>query len=103
MAVKVLLLNSKVHLEDLGQIPLWLNENNPLPAAQQLGAAYHFGGWQPFSGFTLKEGGILLYPGDPPLKPIALMRLGNELIYQYPHSWVAVIQPDRTFEVCRMD
>jgi hypothetical protein len=31
------------------------------------------------------------------------MELRDELILIYEHSWVAIIQPDRTFETCRMD
>jgi hypothetical protein len=31
------------------------------------------------------------------------MPLGHERVIVYEHSWVAIVQPDRSFEVCRMD
>jgi len=87
----------------LGFIPTWINPNDPRPAAQQLDEGYGYGGWNPFKGFTLDEHYQLNYPGDPPTKPIAYTKLRNELVVFYEHAWVAVIQPDRSFEVCRMD
>lgn len=88
----------------LGFIPFWLHESNHKSAREQLNAGYVFGGgWKPFKGFRLTEDNHLYYPGDPPISPLAQARLREELILFYPHSWVAVIQPDRSFEVCRMD
>jgi hypothetical protein len=92
--------------ERLGLIPLWINPNDLRPAAQQLDEGYqHGGGWDPFKGFTLDEHYQLNYFGDPPVKPIAYTKLVStrELVVIYEHAWVAVIQPDRSFEVCRMD
>lgn len=91
-------------LEHLGLIPLMLNEDDPAPAAVQLDKGYrHGGGWDPFEGFTLEPNNSLTYPGDPPLRPLAEARLRDELIVFYDCSWVAVIQPDRSFQVSRMD
>jgi hypothetical protein len=88
----------------VGMIPCWLDEADPRPAAEQLDARYgHGGGWRPFKGFRLLDDDSLRYPGDPPLRPIAELRLREELVLIYPHAWVAIIQSDRTFEVCRMD
>jgi len=42
-------------------------------------------------------------PGDPPFKPLAQAKLRDELIVLYEADFVAVIQPDRSFEVARMD
>lgn len=86
-----------------GFIPVWLSEANPKSAREQLDDGYKFGGWQPFEGFTLGEDDSLLYPDDPPQPPLIEWRLRDERVVLYPHSWVAVIQPDRSFEVCRMD
>jgi hypothetical protein len=97
-------LHPRATAEHIGEIPHWLSADDPRPAATQLHRCYsHGGGWKPFFGFTLTENNNLKYPGDPPLCPIAEMRLRDELILIYRHSWVAVIQPDRTFEICRMD
>lgn len=90
--------------DHLGLIPLWLNEDDSRPAKEQLDSAYgHGGGWWPFNGFTLTSDNSLTYPGDPPLRPIAWTKLRDETIVMYRHAWVAIIQPDRSFEVCRMD
>ena len=89
----------------MGFIPAWLNDDSPLPAKEQLHIGYrHGGGWQPFKGFTLADDDSLTYPGDPPQHPICEILLdNNERVVMYPSSWVAIIQPDRSYEVCRMD
>jgi hypothetical protein len=89
---------------DLGFLPAMLSERNPAPAREQLHHGYaHGGGWHPFRGHKLLPDNRLTYPGDPPLRPLAQTKLRDELIVLYEHAWVAIIQPDRTFEVCRMD
>lgn len=101
--IKFELLNPRMTQEHLGFIPYWLSVDNPKSAREQLNDGYRFGGWQPFQGFRLKPNNSLAYPGDPDQKPLAQAKLRDELIVFYPSSWVAVIQPDRSFEVCRMD
>lgn len=87
-----------------GFIPMWIDETDSRPAAKQLHDHYqHGGGWQPFTGFTLKDNNTLTYPGDPPTRPLVEAKFRDELIVMYNYAWVAIIQPDRTFEVCRMD
>ena len=81
----------------LGLIPSFLDEQDERPARTQIA------GWSPFEGFRLGESMDLLYEGDPPLSPAAWARLHNELIVVYPYGWVAIIQPDDTFEVARCD
>ena len=103
MTVNVKFLHPRASWDHVGEIPNWLSEANPKTATQQLHEGYYYGGWQPFNGFKLNSDNSLSYPGDPPQKPIAEMRLRDELILVYEHAWVAVIQPDRSFEVCRMD
>ena len=87
----------------LGCLPSFLSEQDQAPAREQFDRNYHFGGWKPFKGFELGEDNSLFYPGDPALTPVAQYRLRNELIVFYNYAWVAIIQPDRSFEVCRMD
>lgn len=90
--------------DHLGNILFFLHVESELSAREQFDLAYGFaGGWQPFKGFTLHADNSLSYPGDPPLYPLAQARLRDELIVFYPHSWVAIIQLDRSYEVCRMD
>jgi hypothetical protein len=99
-----LTLDKRVTAEHLGLLPGMLLEDDPRPAREQLDANYqHGGGWDPFPGFTLRQDNWLTYPGDPPTRPLAMTMLRGELIVFYEHDWVAIIQPDRSFEVCRMD
>jgi hypothetical protein len=86
----------------LGFIPSFVSDADPRPAKEQFDSNY-ISGWQPFPGFKMTRGHVLHYTGDNPLKPIAMARLRDEIIVVYPYAWVAIIQPDSTFEVCRMD
>lgn len=98
------LLHPEMTEEHLGFLPLFLAPSDPRRATEQLDSAYqHGGGWDPFKGFTLQSDNSLTYRGDPPLQPLAQAKLRDETIVFYSGSWVAVIQPDRSFEVSRMD
>lgn len=87
-------------INQLGFIPSFLSENDPRTAREQLDAHYR---WNPFSGFRLSDNDMIQYPGDPPHYPLASAMLRHERILFYPHAWVMVMQPDRSFEICRMD
>jgi hypothetical protein len=97
------LLHPKMTLEHLGYIPGWLRGEDPRSAREQIDAGYLFGGFQPFEGFRLEADNSLSYSGDPPIRPLAEARFRDELVVFYPHSWVAIIQPDRSFAVARID
>lgn len=97
------LLHPRATMEHLGYIPDWISESNPKSAKEQLNDGYQFGGFRPFKGFELNDDNSLSFPGDPLQIPIASCQLRDELITIYQSSWVAVIQLDRSFEVCRMD
>lgn len=87
----------------LGYIPLWLSEHNLKTAVEQLDAGYCYGGgWRDFHGFEMTDEG-LVYPGDRPMRLIGEARLREEIIRIYEMAWVAVIQPDGSFVVSRMD
>jgi len=89
----------------LGFIPNWLDDDDPRSAREQLDAGYRYsvGFWEPLPGQKLTNQNWLTYPGDPPLIPLAEAKLRDELILFYDHSMVAIVQPDRTFKVTRMD
>lgn len=89
----------------LGFIPMFLHENDPRSAKEQLDANYRLGGgWSSFKGFKLnKETMAITYPGDPAHYPIAVGTLRDEKIYVYPYVWVLILQPDGSFEISRMD
>lgn len=101
--VKITYIHPAATLEHLGLIPYMLNDKDAAPAKEQLHRGYaHGGGWRPFNKFKMVDG-CLVYPGDPPFQPIAEMKLRNERIVLFTSDWVAIIQPDGSYEVARMD
>jgi hypothetical protein len=105
MQTKILqiLLHKGARPEDLGLLPYMLDPFDPRPASQQFDDNYqHGGGWMPIMGFLLEDG-RLKYPGDPPLSPIGMLTLNDEVIVFFEHALVCVVQKDGSFEVARMD
>ena len=98
------LLHPKMTQERLGWLPSFLDVDDPRPAKEQFHERYaHGGGWNPFKGFEMRKGYSIKYPGDPAHKPLAQAKLRDELIVFYDYAWVAIIQPDGSFEIARMD
>lgn len=94
--------------DHVGLIPYNLAEfaDPKADAKTQLHQSYpHGGGWFECPGFTLRADNSLKYPGDPPLLPRAMFKLGpnDETVYVYDSAFIAVVHPDRTFNVARMD
>jgi hypothetical protein len=99
-----MVLEPNVMLDDLGLIPFFLDARDERGAAAQFDDCYaHGGGWRPYKGFSMGRGYELVHDGDPSLRPLAEMWLRDERILVYPYAWVAVIQPDESYEVSRMD
>jgi hypothetical protein len=100
-------------VEMIGFIPSFLDLNDPRSAKEQFNERYaHGGGWDPFqTGNIADEPGrkfivkanSLDYPGDPPMRIIAEAKLRDEVIRVYDCAWVAIIQPNGDYEICRMD
>lgn len=98
------MLHPKATLAHLGVLPGFLDDAKQARAAKQLGDGYaQYGGWRPQKGFKLTASNCLVYPGDPPNRPVAEAKLRDETILFYADAYVAVVQSDRSFEVCRMD
>ncbi len=92
--------------ELLGFLPEILLPDDPRPVREQLAERYtHGGGYNPFKGFTLDSGTMTLtYPGDPPLRPGALLKIGKEVVFYYPRgSWLLIMQTDKSWVVTRVD
>ena len=91
--------------DELGMLPDFINQNDKRPARVQFDANYqHGGGWHPIKGFIHRKGLTLEYPGDPPLEPIAMWPLRDEMIVVYRYGLVAIFQTKTgAFEVARMD
>src|SRR5262245_17955488 len=95
------MLHPRMTIEALGFLPSMLHEKDERSAREQFNANYQFGGWNSFGGgqWRLGHNNTLHYPGDPPMSPLAMTRLRDEVICFYPSSFVAIIQPDRSFDV----
>ncbi len=99
----------RAHPFDLvGLTPQFLDEDDEADAQTQLHRNYaHGGGWNDMKGFTLVGGDgpepQLTYPDDPPTEAVAMWRLREERIILFDHAWVAVVQPDGSMRVARMD
>lgn len=92
----------------LGFIPSFLSDADPRPAKEQFNENYaHGGGWSPWSvEWSLDAKRLppeLRYPGDPVYRAVAETRLRDERIIVFQHAIVAIVQPDGTFEVARLD
>lgn len=91
-------------LDLLGYLPQMFTDEDPAPVAEQIHKNYpHGGGWRSFKGFKKTANHSLIYPGDPPQRPIARVQVRDELVLVYPHAWVVVIQPDGSWDVARID
>jgi hypothetical protein len=108
--IEIELLHPNVRSDIFGILPEFLDPRDPRPAKEQFNARYaHGGGWRPSKGWQLLKDNTLYYSAslaegeDPRHPPLAQTKFRDELIVIYDHAWVAIIQPDRTFEVSRMD
>lgn len=104
MSPVVVLIHQRCTPFDVGFIPTFLDTDDPRPAKEQFAERYVWGGWRHQEGFTK---GVrrysLQFPGDPEMAPIAAMQLRDETIMIYDHGYVAIWQPDGSFEACRLD
>lgn len=91
--------------EMLGILPAFFFEGDPRPAREQINERYAAGGgWNPFRGHTMSDGGrFLRYPGDPPSRLIAEAKLHNEVLRFYEGEWLTIVQPDGSYETARVD
>lgn len=94
-------------IEDcVGDIRYFAAEQNDKPLREQLDEMYqHGGGWRPLKGFQLKSEKTfqIEYPEDPPMNPLAIAKFRDQLICVYEYAFVAIFEPDFSFEVARMD
>lgn len=95
--------------ERVGYIPQFFDDEDERSAKEQVNASYAYGGgFRPFKGFTLSNEqnvgeAALLYEGDPPMREISRTKLRDELIILFDHAWLAIVQPDGSYEVARID
>lgn len=86
----------------VGFLPDIISPEDPRPAAVQIAENY-VGGWRPLPDCTLRADNSFSYPGDPISRPLCSATLREELIVLYRYGFLAIIQPDRSFEISRVD
>jgi hypothetical protein len=102
--MKWIIMHPQATTDMLGLVPTFLSDDDPRSAREQIDTNYaHGGGWCPLPRFRMLPDGRLSYPGDPPLTPLAETQLRDETIRFYDCSWLAIIQPDGSFEAARID
>lgn len=89
-------------MDAVGFIPGFVSELDERPAREQINENY-CGGWNGQKGFTMDADRRLHFPEDPPLVPLAFMELRDETIIVYLYGYTAIVQPDKSFEVARLD
>ena len=102
----------------LGTLPLMFHPFSDDDAKTQIDKRYaHGGGFVDTPGFSLndewKEPGeaIIQYyqeeaapeEQDPPLHELARAKLGEETLIFFPYAFLAIVQPDGSFQVTRVD
>lgn len=90
-----------------GYIPWFLDEDDPRPAKEQINQNY-ISGWNEFEGFILHDWkkpdrAYLSYPDDPPMREKSRAKLRDETLILFQSDWFAIVQPDGTFNVARLD
>ena len=96
--------NPEITYEHLGMIPSFIEHSDPRPAADQIHENYaHGGGWRPFTGFTMNQDGSISYPGERDLIVLAEAQFRDETLRYYEYSWFAIVQPDGSYEISRLN
>lgn len=99
------LLHPAATMDVLGYLPDMFSDEDPTPVKEQIDRNYaNGGGWRHAPGWSFDhETQVIKFPGDPPLLPLARCKVRDETVLLYQYSWVVVVQPDGTFEICHMD
>lgn len=102
-----------IHFTDMrsaGLLPSFFSPKDPRPASEQLNDAYaHGGGFLPFKGFILGHDwqnvnyASIHYPLDPPMWEVSRATLREETLILFEGAWLAIVQPDGSNVICRVD
>lgn len=90
----------------LGYLPLILLDEDPASFEDQLNNRYAHGGghkkalpaWR-FNHNTL----TLVYPGDPPMRPIAHAKFHDSHLYVFDHAWTVLVKDGKMVDIQRLD
>lgn len=72
-----------------------------LPLRETFDKCYQFGLYE-MQG-TISPSGVYSYPEDPDLFPYFSIERGDEVMHQYPHAIVAIVQKNGDSFITRMD
>lgn len=99
------LLHPDMTPEHLGFLPFIIDASDPRPVEAQVEERYqHGGGWRPNCKWAMDPNTkAITFLGDKPLQPLARIQVNGETVYVYDHAYVAIVQPDGSYEVGRMD
>jgi hypothetical protein len=86
----------------LGYIPTFISIDDLRPLREQLNENY-IGGWHPQDKWVMLPDNTLHYPGEPPMRPVAVTKIRGEALWVYPHGYCAIVQNDGLFEVAHLD
>ena len=96
-------LPNQVLNEMLGYIPSFLcYRTEDQTVKEALTKAYGFGELHEMTGGTIKDM-VYRYPEDPELYPLAEMTSRDTTVLQYQYGIVAILEPDGSVFVTRMD
>ena len=89
-------------VDAIGILPDFVHGPEPTMSANMEENYQFFHSWSDPEGASVADG-CFLYPGDPAQYPLARLEGGEETIYIYPHSFVAVCTEGDLLKWTRMD
>lgn len=96
--------NPHTMLNMIGMIQYWIDFADERSFKQQVEDNYGFGPLYRFSSdSTVDADGVMHYPGDPDLYPIAVWHREGETAYMYEHAMMAFVTADGDTFVTRVD
>lgn len=88
----------------LGPVPTLINANDVRQVHEQLEEILA-AGWNPEGdslGWQFNADESLIYPGLPPVMPVAYAMHGLEKVYMFPAQWMVIYQLDGSYQVGRI-
>src|SRR5210317_679952 len=88
-----------------GYIPGWLTDPHfeQFNAIETIKMNYPYWSGDSLKQAKLDEEGIFTYPGDPPFYPILKIERNGEIIYQYQHAFIAIVDKNENVTITRCD
>lgn len=105
MSVLVYYMRPGYRPEDIGFVPYFFEAGDERHPAEQIAERYaHGGGWTPQEGFTIEEDGLRYKDGAKDRLLFSFMVHGHpQTLHLYECAWLAIVEPDGSFAVSRVD